>query len=281
MARFGMEGKMDINQVLTELDNMFDRYPPEEIEAFLIEKIALAEAEGDKGSHLSLLSELMGLCRESGKRELGLNCAEKILKLLTKMNLEGTAVYGTILLNIANAYRAFGKFSESEQLYQEVLQIYKSCLAENDFNFASLYNNWSLLHQEQRNYKKAAEKLRLALSIVEQYPQAVVEQATSLTNLANSLLQTRDEADHKEAIQLLYLALDLFEKDGGRDYHYGAALSAMGNALYLDGRYQDSASYNKRAMDELNKHMGKSEMWKRVEHNYQEALKKANDDETV
>lgn len=272
---------MDINQVLTELDNMYGRYSTEEIEVFLAEKITLAEAEGDKGSHLSLLSELMSLCRESGKRELGLNCAQQILEILAGMNLEGTAVYGTVLLNVANAYRAFGKFSESEQLYEEILQIYKSCLAENDFNFASLYNNWSLLYQEQRNFKKSAEKLRLALSIVEQYPQAVIERATSLTNLANSLLQTGDEADHKESVELLQLALDIFEEDEGRDYHYGAALSAMANALYLEGRYQDSASYNKRAMDELYKHMGKSEMWKRIEHNYQEALKKVNGDETV
>lgn len=272
---------MNINQVLAELDNMFGLYSPEEIEAFLIEKIALAEAEKDNGSQLSLLSELMSLCRESGKKEQGLNCVEQILKLLAEMNLNGTAVYGTILLNIANAYRAFGKFPESEQLYQEVLQIYRSCLEENDFNFASLYNNWSLLYQEQRNFRKAAEKLRQALGIVEQYPQAVIERATSLTNLANSLLQTQDEADHKEAIQLLHLSLDIFEKDGGRDYHYGAALSAMGNAMYLDGRYQDSISYNKRAMDELYKHMGKSEMWKRVEQNYQEAVRKANGDETV
>lgn len=272
---------MDINQVLSELDNMFGLCSPEEIESFLIEKIALAEAEEDNGSRLSLLSELMSLCRERGKKELGLNCTEQILELLTKMNLKGTAVYGTVLLNVANAYRAFGKFPESEQLYREVLQVYKFCLAENDFNFASLYNNWSLLYQEQRNFKEAAKKLRQALSIVEQYPQAVIERATSLTNLANSLLQTRDEADHEEAIQLLQLSLDIFEKDGGRDYHYGAALSTMGNALYLDGRYRDSASYYKRAMDELHKHMGKSDMWKRVEQNYQEAVRKANDDETV
>lgn len=272
---------MDINQVLTELDNMFGLHSPEEIEAFLIEKIALAKAEGDNGSRLSLLSELMSLCRESGKKELGLNCTEQILKLLAEMNLKGTAVYGTVLLNVANAYRAFGKFSESEQLYQEVLQVYRSCLAENDFNFASLYNNWSLLYQEQGNFKKAAEKLRQALGIVEQYPQAVIERATSLTNLANSLLQTRDEADHKEAMELLRLSLDIFEKDGGRDYHYGAALSAMGNALYLDGHYKDSASYYKQAMDELYKYIGKSDMWKRIEQNYQEALRKANGDGTI
>ena len=272
---------MDINQVLTELDSMFGHYSPEEIETFLIEKIALAKAEGDNGSRLSLLSELMSLCRESGKKELGLNCTEQVQELLAEMDLEGTAVYGTILLNVANAYRAFGKFPESEQLYQEVLQVYKSCLAENDFNFASLYNNWSLLYQEQDNFKEAAEKLRQALGIVEQYPQAVIERSTSLTNLANSLLQTWDETDHKEAIELLHLALNIFEEDGGRDYHYGAALFAMENALYLDGLYRDSASYYKRAMDELYKHMGKSDMWKRVEQNYQEAVRKANGDETV
>lgn len=272
---------MDINQVLTELDSMYGLSSPEEIESFLIEKIALAKDEGDRGSQLSLLSELMSLCRESGKKELGIKCTEQILKILSEMNLEGTAIYGTVLLNIANAYRAFGKFSESKLLYQEVLQVYKSCLAENDFNFACLYNNWSLLYQEQGNYKSAAEKLRQALNIVEQYPEAVIERATSLTNLANSLLQTHDEADHKESIQLLHLALDIFEKDGSHDYHYGGALSAMGNALYLDGRYLDSAAYNKRAMDELYMHMGKSDMWKRVEHNYQEALRKANDNETV
>ena len=53
---------MDINQVLTEYDNMFGRKDLSEIEAYLASKIDEAYAEQDYASAVTLLNEIIGFC---------------------------------------------------------------------------------------------------------------------------------------------------------------------------------------------------------------------------
>ncbi len=49
----------------------------------------------------------------------------------------------------------------------------------------------------------------------------------------------------------------------------------MGDACYLKARYEEAAEYYRRALQELEKHVGKTEAYHRVEENYKLACKKA------
>ena len=118
------------------------------------------------------------------------------------------------------------------------------------------------------------------MAVVDSYPEAVMQQATTRSNLAATLLrlsQMKPQADaiYQDAMRYLQEALEIYEKDGGRDFHYSAALSAMGDACYLKARYEEAAEYYRRALQELEKHVGKTEAYHRVEENYKLACKKA------
>lgn len=272
---------MDINQVLTEYDNMFGVKGLDEIEAFLVEQIDKAYAEPDYYSAVTLLNEIIGFCRDTSQNEKGLKYCEQDLELMREMGLEGSVEYATSLLNVANAYRAFGKWEDSLTLYQQTQAIYQEKLPAGEFNYASLYNNWSLLYQEMQDFDNARIMLEKALEVVSGYPDAVMPIATTHCNLAVTLLRLYQEKQAKEiytqAVGHLQKALEIHEKDGGQDMHYSGVLSAMGDALYLDRRYGEAAEYYAKAMKELEKHVGRTEAYDRVAENHAAAVKLAAD----
>ncbi|MDE6743188.1 MAG: DUF4125 family protein [Lachnospiraceae bacterium] len=283
---------MDINQVLTEYDSMFGVKGLDEIEAFLVEQIDKAYAEPDYYSAVTLLNEIIGFCRDTSQNEKGLKYCEQDLKLMREMGLEGGVEYATSLLNVANAYRAFGKWEDSLALYQQTQAIYQKKLPAGEFNYASLYNNWSLLYQEMQDFDNARIMLEKALEVVYGYPDAVMPIATTHCNLAVTLLHLYQEKQrecqkipehedmskqakeiYSQAVRHLKKALEIHERDGGQDMHYSGVLSAMGDALYLDRRYGEAAEYYAKAMKELEKHVGRTEAYDRVAENYAAAVR--------
>ncbi|MBQ8413548.1 MAG: DUF4037 domain-containing protein, partial [Lachnospiraceae bacterium] len=287
---------MNIDKVLMEYDNMFGICSLEDIESFLTDKLDEAYQEKDYFSAVTLLNELMGFCRDTSQKNKGVRYCKQVMELMVTMGLEGTYEYATTLLNVANAYRAFGYHEQSMELYRKVEDIYKETLPAGAFNYASLYNNWSLLYQEIEDFSGAKDMLEKALFIVDSHSNAKMEQATTRTNLAVTLLRlyqletagviapTYEENEmiqgsldydylYNKAITHLKKALSIYEADGGRDFHYSGALSAMGDALYIKKDYEYALEFYKKAMEEIDKHVGKTEAYERVEENYNRAKK--------
>ena len=267
---------MEIGKVLAEYDAMFGTVGLDKIEEFLVMKLKEAEEEQDFASMFTLLNESIGFYRDTTQKEKSLHDCEVLKNLLEQMKLEGRVEYATSLLNIANAYRAFGLHEESLNLHEEVEKTYKKYLDSKDFSYASLYNNWSLLYQEMGDFKSAKEKLKKALSIVDLYPEAMIPQATTRTNLAVTLLQLGTKEDYRDAISYLEEALEVFEKEGGKDFHYGAALVAMGDAKAYIQSFKEAAQYYKRGMEELEKHVGRTQNYDRVREKYENVITKQN-----
>lgn len=260
---------MDINKILAEYDAMFGNYGLEEIEDFLKNNIENAIELGDYGSMITLLNEIIGFCRDTTQREKALNYCDSLLNVMNQLDLQGRVDYATSLLNIANAYRAFGLWKESVAFYEEVYDIYKANLEPNSFSYASLYNNWSLVYQEMENYEKAKELLLKALAVVDLYENAVIPQANTRTNLAATLIQIGTQEAYTEAMQYLQEALEVYERDGGRDFHYGAALVAMGDAYFSKKEYEKASEYYNRGMGEIEQHVGKTDNYIRVQEKYE------------
>ena len=63
-------------------------------------------------------------------------------------------------------------------------------------------------------------------------------------------------------------------EDGERDFHYGAALSAMGELQLQKGYYDQSKYYYEKALTELEKHVGKTEYYYRTLDNLKHVQKK-------
>lgn len=249
---------MNIEQVLKQLDGLFAQHKVAQVEDFLLGKIDEAAAEGDTGSLITLLNEIIGHYRETGEFDKSIAACRQVLLLMDELGLKGTVAYATTLLNVANACRAAGLLRESMTYYQEVRGIYEKNLAQTDFRYASLYNNMSLLFQEMGDYESACDCLERALGIASMYEGARIEVAVTYTNLAASQLKL---GRYQEAIENLKKAFSIFEMDEDRDYHYSGALSAMGEAQYLAGNLEESARYYKLALHEIERNVGKNKAY--------------------
>ncbi len=266
---------MDLEKILAEYDSMFGKNSLPEIEAYLTGMIVQAHEGGELGILVTLLNEIIGFYRDTTQKEKALQRCEELQTILKEMKLEGRIDYATSLLNVANAYRAFGLLEESLELYRIVEDTYEGQVAPADFMYASLYNNWSLLYQEMKAYEAARDMLEKALSIAEYYEDAVIPQATTKTNLAATLLQIGTREAHKEAVIYLKEALEVFEKDGGRDFHYGAALVAMGDACIYEKAFDKAVGYYEKGLSEIEKHVGRTDNYDRVMEKYRHAQKQA------
>lgn len=249
---------MNIEQVLEQLDSLFAEHRIDKVEAFLTEKMEEAAAMGDRSAVITLMNEIIGHFRETGEFDKAVEYCKRVLTLMQKMGLEGTVAYATTLLNVANAYRAAGLLRESMTAYQTVKMIYEGNLSYNDFRYASLYNNMSLLFQEMGDFESACDCLERALGIVTQYSGARIETAVTYTNLAVSQLKL---SRYEEAIINLKRAFSIFEMDEDKDYHYSGALSAMGEAQYLAGNLEESARYYKLALQEIERTAGRNKAY--------------------
>jgi tetratricopeptide (TPR) repeat protein len=261
---------MDMEMILKELDRLFATYQMDKVEGFLENKMAQAASVEDDNSLITLLNEMIGYLRDVSKYEKCCMYCDRLLNVLEKNGLKGTIPYATSLLNIANAYRAAGLLAESMTNYKTVCLIYQSQLEDNDFRFASLYNNMSLLYQEMGEFEEACVCLEKALSIVKNYEEARIETAVTHTNLAASQLKL---GQVEAAMGHLKAAFSIFEMDEQKDFHYSGALSAMGEAQYMAGNLEESARYYRKALAEIEKNTGRSSAYEIVSQNLNEVEK--------
>ena len=270
---------MEIQVILAHYDAMFGKYSLLDIEAYLYKNIEKAKELSETAALFTLLNEMIGFCRDTTQKEKALQYCQQVLALMKRLGLEGSIEYATSLINVAKAYRAFGVLQDSLLMYQEVEACYKKHLADTDFRFATLYNNMSLLYQEMNDFEGARDLLKQSLQVVDLYPEAEIAKANTRTNLAASMLkiyqEQKEQAVYEEDIAYLKEALEIYEKDGGVDFHYNAALSAMGDAKFLAGDYENAVSYYERSMEELEKHVGRTDNYERVREKWLAAKDKS------
>ena len=268
---------MNTERILAEYDSMFGNKTLEEIEAYLYENICLAVRNQEDSAILTLLNEMIGLCRDTSQKEKALKYCEQLKKLLLCMNLEGTKEYATSLQNIANAYRAFGLWDKALDAFQTIEAIYQTSLAKDDYLWASLYNNWGILYQEMLMYENSVMLLRKALALIEKIPDGKIKVAITKTNLACSLFGLKTEETFREGHNYLKEALDVFIKDGERDFHYGAALVAMGDYHVHYHHLSKAKEYYQKGLAEVLIHTGRTEYYYRVKEKLEKVSKKCRE----
>lgn len=257
---------MDIQNVIRGLDQLFAERKSDQVEDYLSKYLEQALQESDVGAAITIINELIGFYRDSSQYDKAEAYCEKLLPFMERAGLKDTIHYGTSCLNIANAYRAAGKWEQSMQYYKQVEQIYQQVLEAKDFRWASYRNNLSLLYQEMGRYEDACQALSDALVIVKEYPEAKVELAVTYTNLAVSYMKADKLRQAEEAIQQ---GLAIFRDGLTEDYHYSAALSALGDILVAENEYERATEAFQQAMVLLRSHVGLTHAYFRLVRNVQ------------
>ena len=259
----------NVEEIIAGLDRLFAEQRMAEVEPYLQQALQEAMETGNSSVVITIVNELIGFYRDTSQYEKSIYYCEQILPFMEMRGLKGSIHYATTCLNVANAYRAAGEWENSLKYYVEVKRIYDRMLTPTDSLYASYYNNLSLLYQEMGDFEKAAQCLKTALVIIEAYGD-IIKVAITCSNLAASLLRIGSQ---QEAEFYLNRALQIFIEDGEQDFHYGAALSVMGELQFQKQQYEESKRYYKKALSELEKHVGKTEYYYRTLDNLEQVEK--------
>lgn len=252
---------MNIEEFFGQLDGYFQKNELDEAESYLVRSLEEAKETEDYAAYIAVGNEMIGFYRSVSKFRQAFDIAEDVLLLMEELQLGGSEHFATTLLNTATAYRAAGNVEQAYQYYLQALQIYNVLLPKEDYRFAGLYNNMSILLEQMEKNEEAAEFLQKALGIVEKMEDARIEQATTLTNLA--LIYFKMDRT-EEAAAALKEALQIFEGEGeseGTDAHYSAALAGVGEAYYRMGDYAGSLASYEKALREVKKHFGENQSY--------------------
>lgn len=269
---------MDSKAFIEKLDSLFSNKQREKVEPFLLENLKQAREEGDDATELTILNEMIGFYRDAGLVEKDMQAVDDCKALLEKMGLEGTIEYATSMQNIANAYRAAGKFEDALAAFDQVFEIYDEKLDPIDYNMASLHNNVALLYQEMDNFEKSVGHLKKALAIIEQVDDAKYELATTYANLGTSLLRIGEAGEAEKALES---ALEIFEKDEVKNFHYSAALSAFAAVKVNQEKYEEALPLYEESLKEIEINMGKeSGAYKVTEENYKKIKEMVSGEKT-
>ena len=247
---------MDVNAFFTKLDEFFAGNEIDKVDPFLCASLEQAKEEEDYGAYISICNEMIGFYRSVSEFRKAYDAAEDVLLLMEELQLDRSEHFATTLLNAATAYRAAGSYKQAYVYYEQALGIYEGLIAPEDYRYAGLFNNMSILLEKMERNDEAITYAKKALAIIEKLEQGEMETATTLTNLA--LLYFKVSA-YEDARQLLERALSLFEKSGeNTDAHYSGALAGIGEAWYHMHEYGKALEAYEKALQEVEKHFGKN-----------------------
>ncbi len=247
---------MNIDAFFEELDSYFDKNQVEKVDGFLTASLAQAKEEEDYAAYISICNEMIGFYRSVSAFQKAYAAAEDVLLLMEELKLEDTEHFATTLLNAATAYSAAGDYAQALRLYRQAIQIYERLLSAEDYRWASLYNNMSIMLEKAGENEEAAKSAEKALAIIEKQEGNEAQTATTLTNLAMVYFKL---SENEEAKKCLTRAIALFEQGGENiNEHYSGALAGMGEAYFRDGEYEKSLSYYERALEDVKRHYGEN-----------------------
>ncbi len=252
----GNFGAMKLDKFYEELDSYFAKQEIDKVDPFLVASLAQAKEEEDYGAYIGICNEMIGFYRSVSAFEKAYVAAEDVLLLMEELQMENTEHFATTLLNAATAYRAAGDYATALRYYRQALQIYSGVLPPEDYRYAGLYNNMSILLEKTEENEEAIACARKALAIIEKLEGGEMETATTLTNLALLYFKMGEAGQAKE---LLERALSLFERSGeNTDAHYSGALAGVAEAWYRMEDYEKALQYYEKALAEVKVHFGEN-----------------------
>ncbi len=193
-----VEKSLDMPEIIKKLDSFFAVNDIAQAGEFLDEQLQNARDIGDWRSELSILSELIGYHRRSGKREKGIAAVNDALELIKEHGMGRTISGATVILNAATTLKCFGEAEKSIPLFTHVSRVYSELLSPYDYRFAGLYNNLALSYEDMGELKEAERYIKMALSVLERMDGNENDMAASLCSLAEIYYKTDNEDQRVE-----------------------------------------------------------------------------------
>ena len=247
---------------LNELNKKREQYQTEgnilkEIEVLreiLIETEKEYSLESDE--YIKALNELGGTLKYVGYYDEAEANLLNALEIIKKKYGDNNLAYATSLLNLTEVYRFAQKFNLLEDNYKKIVKIYQDNSADNTFSYAGLCNNFGLYYQNVGNMKAAYDLHLNSLDILKNYnsEEYLLEYAVTLSNLFNPCYQLGMK---EKAVEYLYKAIEIFEKNVGKEHPlYSASLNNMAIYCYNERKLEKAIEYFEKAAEISRKTMG-------------------------
>lgn len=176
---------IDVPRVIAKLDDYLGHNDYAGAERHLKYWEQEAKQGNDRRGEFTIAEEFMGLYRKLGRREDALFYAEKAVRLITEIGLDGTVSAATARLNAATVYKAFGDAARGIPLFEQARAVYEKELAADDSRLAGLYNNFALSLCDLKRFDEARELYQKAIAIVLKNEGNEPEAAITYLNLAS------------------------------------------------------------------------------------------------
>ena len=220
----------------------------------------LIETEEEYGSesdeYIKALNELGGTLKYVGYYDEAENNLKKSLEIIKKKYGDSNIAYATSLLNLTEVYRFAQKFNLLEENYKKIVKIYQDNSADNSFSYAGLCNNFGLYYQNIGDMKSAYDLHLKSLDILKNYDseEYLLEYAVTLSNLFNPCYQLGMK---EKAVEYLYKAIEIFEKNVGKEHPlYSASLNNMAIYYYNERQLEKAIEFFEKAAEISKKTMG-------------------------
>lgn len=246
-----MTEKISIKQIIDELDRLLGHNDYAAAQAHLENWIRKSQARGDMSVKLSLLNEMMGLCRKVGKRDEAYDAAEGALALCAELNLSGSVTEGTTCVNAATVYKSFDDADIALPLYRRARSIYEQRLDRYDSRLGGLYNNMALALVDMRDFESAYELYRRALEVMSNNRYGQLEMAITYLNMANAKEADLGPIEADEYInECIDRARELLDTpDIPRNGYYAFVCEKCAPTFGYYGYFLDEREYSRRAQN--------------------------------
>ncbi len=236
-------------RIVEKMDEYMSRRDYAGAERHLLYWLEEARLGGDLRGELTIRNELVGHYRKTGNRDKAMENADAALKLLAKLDFEGTLSSATTYVNIATACNAFGENEKALELFQKARKIYESTDRTDPRLLGGLYNNLALTCVALSDYDEGYDLYDLAMEQMGKVPGGALEQAITCLNIANAV---EDEKGLEEGEGHIYDLLDraaelLDSKDIPRDGYYAFVCEKCAPGFSYYGYFQEAKELTRRA----------------------------------
>ena len=240
-----------VGRVIDKLDSYLNKKDYDSAERHLQYWVSEADTCHDMRGKLTVLNELIGLYRKTGKESECLNVIMDALSLADSMDIEKSVAYGTTLINAATGYKAFGKADDALPLYRKAREIYESTLDSDDGRLGGLYNNMALTLTELEEFREAEELYNKAISVMEKRENGELEVAITCLNLADLACAESGLEDGATEIekQLQKAEKLLYSESLPRDGYYAFVCEKCAPVFGYYGYFITEQELNRRARE--------------------------------
>lgn len=265
---------MEIQKILTRYDSYLNMGKLKDAEALLLLSLQDAEEEGLYGARLTLLNELEGMYRTTGRARQAIEISEKALALISVLGLTGQEPHAVTLLNGATACRAAGENEKALQMYRRAEQILRDLGQEEGYSMTALYNNISQAYLDLQQPQQALHYQQQALTQIRKFPDTKAEEATTQISMVQSLLMLgrSEEAGHILEEAMAYYGT----AEGQEDPHRSAAYAAAGEYAFCMGKYAAAEQDLQEALRLSLEYYGENDACEVIRKNLKEVQQRKN-----